>query len=147
MLCRAILLLFLNSPEEQSSVGSRVYQNWHFACSLWTRQRILVFEGTSTSWAQTLAPHHGLGHLKWVRCLRLFSLKNVVYKHIYVDSRKMVCVCILNHFSCVWLFVTLWTVACQALLSVEFSRQEYWSRLPCPPPGDLSWFRNWTHIS
>ena len=30
-----------------------------------------------------------------------------------------------------------WTVAHQALLSVEFSRQEYWSRLPCPPPGDL----------
>ena len=28
-------------------------------------------------------------------------------------------------------------VACQAPLSVEFSRQEYWSGLPCPPPGDL----------
>ena len=33
--------------------------------------------------------------------------------------------------------VTLWTVAYQALLSMEFSRQEYWSRLPGPPPGDL----------
>ena len=32
---------------------------------------------------------------------------------------------------------TLWTVALQALLSVGFSRQEYWSGLPCPPPGDL----------
>ena len=31
----------------------------------------------------------------------------------------------------------LWTVACQALLSTEFSRQEYWSGLPCLPPGDL----------
>ena len=30
-----------------------------------------------------------------------------------------------------------WTVACQAPLSMEFSRQEYWSWLPCPPPGDL----------
>ena len=30
-----------------------------------------------------------------------------------------------------------WTVARQAPLSVEFSRQEYWSGLPCPPPGDL----------
>jgi len=28
-------------------------------------------------------------------------------------------------------------VACQAPLSVEFFRQEYWSGLPCPPPGDL----------
>ena len=32
---------------------------------------------------------------------------------------------------------TPWTVACQAALSLGFSRQEYWSGLPCPPPGDL----------
>ena len=35
------------------------------------------------------------------------------------------------------LFATLWTVAHQALLSMEFSRQEYWSRLPFTSPGDL----------
>ena len=35
------------------------------------------------------------------------------------------------------LFVTLWTVAYQAPLSMGFSRQEYWNGLPCPPPGDL----------
>ena len=33
--------------------------------------------------------------------------------------------------------MTAWTVACQAPLSMGFSQQEYWSRLPCPPPGDL----------
>ena len=38
----------------------------------------------------------------------------------------------------VWLFATLWTVAHQAPLSLEFSRQEYWSGLPFPYPGDLS---------
>ena len=43
----------------------------------------------------------------------------------------------LSHFSSVQLFVTLWTIAHQAPLSMEFSRQEYWSGLPCPPPGDL----------
>ena len=32
---------------------------------------------------------------------------------------------------------TRWTVAPQALLSLGFSRQEYWSELPSPPPGDL----------
>ena len=37
----------------------------------------------------------------------------------------------------VQLFVTPWTVACQAPLSMEFSRQKYWSALPCPPPEDL----------
>ena len=44
----------------------------------------------------------------------------------------------LSHFSHVWLFATLCTVAHQAPLSMEFSRQEYWRGLPCPPPGDLS---------
>ena len=39
--------------------------------------------------------------------------------------------------SCVWLFGTPWTVAFQALLSMGFPRQEYWSGLPFPPPGDL----------
>ena len=33
---------------------------------------------------------------------------------------------------------TPWTVACQASLSMGFSRQEYWSGLPFPPPGDLA---------
>ena len=37
----------------------------------------------------------------------------------------------------VWLFATLWTVAFQAPLSMGFSRQEFWSELPCPLPGDL----------
>ena len=37
----------------------------------------------------------------------------------------------------VWLFVTLWTVAYQAPPSMGFSRQEYWSGLPLPSPGDL----------
>ena len=36
----------------------------------------------------------------------------------------------------VWLFETLWTVAHQVPLSMGFSRQEYWSGLPFPPPGD-----------
>ena len=39
--------------------------------------------------------------------------------------------------SCVRLFATLWTVAYKAALSMEFSRQEYWSGLPFPSPGDL----------
>ena len=43
-------------------------------------------------------------------------------------------VCMLSR---VWLFATLWTVIPQAPLPMEFSRQEYWSGLPCPPPGEL----------
>ena len=44
---------------------------------------------------------------------------------------------VLSRFSPLWLCVTPWTVAHQAPLSMGFSRQEYWSRLPYPPPGDF----------
>ena len=47
------------------------------------------------------------------------------------------CVCMLSPFSCVWFFVTLWTIAHQASHSMGFSGQEKQSGLPCPPPGDL----------
>ena len=47
------------------------------------------------------------------------------------------CACVLSSFSCIRLFVTLWTVACQAPLSMRFCRQEYWSGLPRPPPQAL----------
>ena len=43
----------------------------------------------------------------------------------------------LSHLSHVQLFVILWTVACQALLSMVFSWQEYWSGLPCLLPFNL----------
>ena len=50
---------------------------------------------------------------------------------------SLVCVCPISLvcISCVGLSETPWTVARQAPLSMGFSRQEYWSRLPCPPPG------------
>ena len=50
-------------------------------------------------------------------------------------SEKDLCVCVLN---LVQLFSTPWTVACQAPLSVGFSRQEYWGGLLVPSPKDLS---------
>ena len=52
-------------------------------------------------------------------------------------SEKEPCACLLSPFSHVRLFVTHWTAALQAPPSVGFFRQEYWSMLPCPPPGDL----------
>ena len=53
---------------------------------------------------------------------------------------------LLCHFTGVRLFATLWAVACQAPLSMGFSSQEYWSVLPCPPPGEFSRPRDRTHI-
>ena len=48
--------------------------------------------------------------------------------------KKQVKVKSLSH---VLLFATPWTAAYQAPQSMDFSRQEYWNRLPCPSPGDL----------
>ena len=53
---------------------------------------------------------------------------------VYVSYAR---VCVLSRFSHVQLCATLWTVAHQAPLSMGFSRQEYWSGLPCPSPGGL----------
>ena len=44
--------------------------------------------------------------------------------------------CVLSRFNHVWLFAILWTIAFQVLFMVS-SRKEYWSELPCLPPGNL----------
>ena len=53
------------------------------------------------------------------------------------DSWQVTKPCVCYLISWVWLFVTPWTVAHQASLPMGFSGQEYWSGLPCPPPGDF----------
>ena len=71
----------------------------------------------------------------YVCCIELnlgISVVSDVLMHTQYRS-----VCVLSHFSRVQLFATPWTVALQAPLSEGFSRQEYWSGLPCCPPGDL----------
>ena len=82
-------------------------------------------------------------------CIRLWNRipQDSAIKQCIWDCRKMVLcgesdlqidVCVSR--SVVQLFVTpwtVWTVACQSPLSIEFSRQEYWIRLPFPSPGNL----------
>ena len=65
----------------------------------------------------------------------IYSIRSSDLIHSWEEFPLLACVPI--HFSNAWLFTTLWTVAHQALLSVGFSRHEYCSGLPCPPPGDL----------
>ena len=59
------------------------------------------------------------------------SLKNLTILKSTLAWHGGMCV-----LRCDWLFATPWTVAHQAPLSMGFSRQEYWSGLPFPPPGD-----------
>ena len=64
---------------------------------------------------------------------RLWSIGSQTVGH---DWSNLACV-VVQLFSHVWLFVTPWIVAQWLICPWGFSRQEYWSGLPCPPPGDL----------
>ena len=73
------------------------------------------------------------------------------------QDKVQIRVCFVNFSHWVWwcglvtkscpALVVSWTVACQAPLSIGFSRQEYWSGLPFPSPGESSWPRNRTPVS
>ena len=85
-------------------------------------------------------PSHGASrdeHLRvwWAGRLCFSGWTNIEAASLLLLFSRSVC-CVLSRFSRVWLFVAPWTVACQAPLSMGFSRQEYWSGLPFPPPGD-----------
>ena len=61
-----------------------------------------------------------------------------IKKHSIIwHTFELWCMCVCQSLSCVWLFTTPWTVVRQAPLSMEFSRQQYWSGLLFPAPGDL----------
>ena len=60
-----------------------------------------------------------------------------LFSEVSLNPQGLAPVSVLSPFSHVQLFATLWTVAHQAPLSTGFSRQEYWSGLPFPSPGDL----------
>ena len=72
---------------------------------------------------------------KWT--LKTFWLSGISLR-LWVKYCACMHVCVLSRFGHVWLSATPWTVACQAPLSMGFSRQEHWSGLPFPSPGDLS---------
>ena len=69
---------------------------------------------------------------------KLWAIAKPLYHALKgADSELLVWIKVCHSLSRVHLFAIPWTVACQAALSMGFSRQEYWSGLPCPPPGDL----------
>ena len=70
----------------------------------------------------------------WHACVLGHVQLSVTPSAVALEGYKDWCACVLDHGQ---LFVTPRTVACQAPLSMGFSRQEYWSRLPCLSPGDL----------
>ena len=78
----------------------------------------------------------------WFTSLYSRDQHNIV-KQLYSSLIKVkldpyLITCMRSRFSHAQLFGTPWTVSCQAPLSTGFSRQEYWSELPFPSPGDFS---------
>ena len=67
----------------------------------------------------------------------IFLTPFIVFCWIFLYSLSLTCICCLVAKLCPTLFANLWTVAHQASLSMGFSRQECWSGLPFPFPGDL----------
>ena len=86
---------------------------------------------TNTAWFHSLNPNHSAMNL-------MFNSReeNLLGFSTYTKISNTFLALVLSHFSHVRLFATLWTLADRAPLFMGFSRQGYWSGLPCPPPGD-----------
>ena len=104
---------------------------WNTTVDLWNteiwRWQICLFSGKEYSKC----------YKNQIRKIHIFSKRQETILD-WLDTNCISSNILCCHFSHVWLFATLWTVALQAPLSMEFSRQEYWSGLPCPSPEDLS---------
>ena len=136
--------------------GGRASQGWCPNVSLlmfWSRNCTPSWEVTAPSLIRIQGPgqsprpgarrrgtwtlSHALGQVtslsrKWapISPRRMRGLDSAKDK-IPHSSKHLMCACLLSRFSRVQLFATPWTVACPAPLSMGFSRQEYWSGLPC----------------
>ena len=125
--------------------------------------RVPLFLWYPQTWAESSGRHHVVLGQEWEREFLTFTeskfsfffpmflfyvprvsdstvvsiLWHQQWQQEYKVRELCVCVCMLRCFICVQLFMTPRTVACQTPLSMGFSWEEYWSGLPCPPPGDL----------
>ena len=94
---------------------------------LWSLNQLLLYSGQCWCFMPiTLFNHH---NSLWI--------KTICRKEQVPGLPGRWCVCVCLSPSCVWLFASPWTVSHQAPLSMEFSRQKYWSGVPLPFPGDL----------
>ena len=112
--------------------------SWRDGPSKWGERKGLDLAGMFCERPWQLCPSPSTSLLHQARdnlgCKCMDSMKVLFIGHLF----SFICIYIFMHdqlLSHVWLFVTSWTVVHQAPLSMEFSRQEYWSGLPFPPPG------------
>ena len=104
--------------------------NIHSSPSLWEEGMVLMHWSTWNSSFSALCIMHAL-------CIYIFS-EILLSKVLTTNSLpSFACACVLSRLTHIRLFVTPWTLTCQAPLSMGFSRQEYWSGLLWPPSGAL----------
>ena len=119
-------------PGGLQSMGSlRVGHDWVTSLSLFTS---CIGEGNGNPLQYSCLENPRDGGAWWAA---IYGVAQSLTQLKRLSSSSNMHACMLSRFSRVWHFAILWTVACQAPLSMGFSRQEYWSGLPCPPPGDL----------
>ena len=97
----------------------------------------LLFLITMARTSKTMLNKSKRGHPGFIPDLRLYAFSLSPLSIKLAVRCCHVPACMLSHFSHVWLCATLWTIACQAPLPMGFSRQEFWSELPCLLSGDL----------
>ena len=103
---------------------------WWTLAPAWTKQKRNVEESMSLRSQRALDIQvflvitDSVTHILWITSSRQMRA-----------SSFRLCACVLSHFSCVRLFATPWTAACQTSQSTAFPRQEYWSGFPFPSPG------------
>ena len=121
--------------EKSEAVVTRKWESWDLIVRNLHRECIKLVRGGG--WVN----NHESG-FSWWRILKNFLfgrrlLYNIVLISAVQQHESAIRACILSHFSRVQLLAALWTGAHQVPLSLGFPRQEHWSGLPFPPPGDL----------
>ena len=101
--------------------------------TVWCWKKSVVPQSCPTLWDPMDCSLPGFSVLKIFQA-RILEWVAISFSRGSSRSRDL---CVLSRFSGVWLFETLWTVAHQVPLSMDFSRQEYWNGLPFPPLGYL----------
>ena len=119
--------LHLAKKEGEKSRSCAMDVGWKLSTSCWH----LLLKDLEESLVWGLLPIQSSSHLR----VAYISLRDMSPR-INVLEYYCCVSCVLRCFSHVWLFAAPWTIARQAPLSVGFSRQEYWSGLPFPSPGN-----------
>ena len=137
------------AAEEQEVAFSGLRPCWGLAALLWSKQcRCLEREGALFR-SHFVSPSHPVLRAQVCSPLRRqagfldrnpgrgWNIRKFERKSHLLSTACVLGIlltCMLSRFSRVWLFAALCTVTCQAPLSIGFSRQEYWSGMPCPSP-------------